>query len=112
MVVTPMPKWFAGSIPARVFELNQYYLFGKGITMASQVELNIVCGNMRIRAKVNPSARPHLNDLLYNIGIDYTNRMDNYIDIHLDDAKCNPLAQITRWIERAQSSQIPYKQRA
>lgn len=80
--------------------------------MAAKVEMSIVCGNMRIRAKVNTHSRQHLNDLLYNVGIDYTNREQSYIDITLDDAKCNPLSQITRWIESAQGSHIAYKQRA
>ncbi len=68
-----------------------------------KVELTIACGNACIKAQV--TYRKHLNDLLQDNGIDYTNRPDNCIDIYIDDAiNASKLSQIVRWLDNASTS--------
>ena len=68
-----------------------------------KVELTISCGNACIKAQVK--YRQHLNDLLFDNGIDYTNRPGNCIDIYIDDVlDANKLSQIVKWLHNANAS--------
>ena len=67
-----------------------------------KAELKVRCGNTCISTYVKSGARQHLNDLLYDNGIDYTNRPQSRIDIYIDDAiNASKLSQVIRWLEFA-----------
>ena len=62
-------------------------------------QMTIACGNTRIRSHVKAASRQHLNDLLYGIGVEYTNRPESLIDVFIDDAiNASKLSQVVKWL--------------
>jgi len=68
--------------------------------MSIKVEMKIVCGNTHIESQVKH--REHLNDLLFDNGIDYINRPNNWIEIIIDDAfNASKLSAVVKWLQNA-----------